>query len=103
MSTDARDLIGKIANTREKMETARRNERATEERQGDARVREAGVNLIDRASDMVEQRIESFSERRDWSRPINLQPVYDALHIWTVQVSAGAALILSVDRGRADQ
>lgn len=95
---DNRDLIGKIATTVEQAEVARKNEH-------DNRLRAAGVDLINRAGEQIEWSLDNFVIGWSGGSPLHteMNRLLDDLHQWEVDVTAGAALILSVDRGRADQ
>lgn len=82
--SENRDIIGTFATTRTQVNRAR----TTEQRNI---VREAGVGLIDRATARIEDRIRDFARGN-----ISLTSVLRGLGQWTVEVSAGAALIASV-------
>lgn len=88
--SENRDIIGAVATTRDKVDIARRNEEINN-------VREAGADLINRATDRIEDRIADFA-RGDNS----LTSVLHGLRQWEVEVSAGAALIATVSRNREE-
>lgn len=86
--SENRDIIGAVATTRTQVESARTAEQRNT-------VREAGVDLIDRATNRIEDQIVGYARGNS-----SLTSVRHGLSQWTVEVSAGAALIASVSRNR---